>query len=51
MNEPAVISLPLSSMENMRMELEWRFIDLFDQYWAIRDLLEKYNNKLGYREE
>jgi hypothetical protein len=41
MNVPAVITLPLSSMENMRMELDWRFVDLFDQLWSIREILEQ----------
>jgi hypothetical protein len=51
MNVPAVISLPLSSMENMRMELDWRFVDLFDQLWSIREILEEVKNELARKGE
>ena len=44
--EPAVIKLPLSSYENMRMELAWRDTHLFDQYWEIREILEELKYKL-----
>jgi hypothetical protein len=44
--EPAVIKLPLSSYENMQMELAWRNTQLLDQYWEIRDILERLKNKL-----
>lgn len=50
MNPPAVISMPLSSIENMRMELEWRFMDLLEQYWEIREILEDFRYKLRFDE-
>ena len=40
MDAPAVISLPISTLENMTMELAWRFEDLEDQIWAILDELK-----------
>ena len=40
MTEPAFFPIPLSCVENMKMELAWRFTDLFDQYWSIRESLE-----------
>ena len=40
MDAPAVISLPISTLENMTMELAWRFEDLEDQIWAIFDELK-----------
>ena len=46
MTEPAFFSIPLSSLENMKMELAWRFADLFDQYWSIRENLEDIKLKL-----
>ena len=36
MNIPAVIELPLSSIENMKMELAWRHEDLIRQVQKIR---------------
>ena len=36
MNIPAVIELPLSSVENMKMELAWRHEDLIRQVQKIR---------------
>ena len=36
MNTPAVIELPLSSVENMKMELAWRHEDLIRQVQKIR---------------
>ena len=41
--EPAVIKLPLSSYENMRMELAWRGDDLKIQFKEIYDALERIN--------
>ena len=46
MTEPAFFSIPLSCFENMKMELAWRFTDLFDQYWSIRENLEDIKLKL-----
>jgi hypothetical protein len=48
MNVPAVIKMPLSSVENMKMELAWLFADLFDQYWAIREELERLKHRLQF---
>jgi hypothetical protein len=36
MNAPAVIKLPLSTYENMIMELAWRHEDLINQVQKIR---------------
>jgi len=36
MNTPAIIELPLSTYENMRMELAWRHEDLIRQIQKIR---------------
>jgi hypothetical protein len=47
MNEPTVITIPCSTMDNMRMELEWRFFDLFDQIWLIREILEEAKRELA----
>ena len=46
MNVPAVITLPLSLMENMRMELAWRFTDLFDQFWSFWNFPEEVKSAL-----
>ena len=46
MTEPAFFSIPLSCLENMKMELAWRFADLFDQYWSIRESSEDIKLKL-----
>ena len=43
--EPAVIELPLSSYENMRMELAWRSDHLKIQFEDIYDVLEKIKEK------
>jgi hypothetical protein len=48
MNEPAVISIPLSSVDNMMMEEAWRFTELFDQYWSIREDLEILKHRLWF---
>ena len=40
MDAPAVISLPISTLENMTVELAWRFEDLENQIWAIFDELK-----------
>lgn len=50
MKEPTVFSIPLSSLENMKMELEWRITDLFDQYWSIREDLEGIKLRLLFDE-
>jgi len=41
MNTPAVIELPLSSVENMKMELAWRHEDLIRQVRKIRTDLNR----------
>ena len=43
--EPAVIELPLSSYENMRMELAWRSDHLKIQFEEIYDVLERIKEK------
>ena len=43
--EPAVIELPLSSYENMRMELAWRSDHLRTQFEEIYDILGKIKEK------
>ena len=43
--EPAVIKLPLSSYENMQMELAWRGDDLKIQFKEIYDALERIKEK------
>ena len=41
MNTPSVITLPLSGVENMEMELAWRFSDLLDQIGDILKYLKE----------
>ena len=51
--EPAMIELPLSSYENMRMELAWRGDYLKTQFEEIYDALEKLKEKFllnGFQE-
>lgn len=48
MTPPAVISMPLSTLDNMQMELEWRILDLLDQIWEIREYLEDIREVLEY---
>ena len=43
--EPAVIELPLSSYENMQMELAWRSDHLKIQFEEIYDVLERIKEK------
>ena len=43
--EPAVIELPLSSYENMRMELAWRSDHLKIKFEEIYDVLERIKEK------
>ena len=43
--EPAMIELPLSSYENMRMELAWRGDHLKIQFEEIYDALERIKEK------
>ena len=43
--EPAVIELPLSSYENMRMELAWRSDHLKIQFKEIYEVLERIKEK------
>ena len=50
MNIPAVITLPLSLMENMWMELVWKFTDLFDQFQSIQEMLEGVKSTLKNNE-
>lgn len=42
MEPPTVISLPLSTFENMTMEMNWRFQDLVQGIWEIQDDLKDY---------
>ena len=46
MNTPAVITLPLSTFENMKMELMWRLDDCLDQAKWARQFLKWYKNYL-----
>lgn len=48
MTPPAVISMPLSTLDNMQMELEWRILDLLNQIWEIREYLEDIREVLKY---
>jgi hypothetical protein len=48
MSTPAVITLPLSTFENMKMEFDWRITDLLDQYWEIREILEDLKYRLQH---
>ena len=51
--EPAVIELPLSSYENMQMELAWRGDYLKTQFEEIYDALERLKEKFlfdGFQE-
>ena len=43
--EPAVIELPLSSYENMQMELAWRSDHLKIQFEEIYEVLERIKEK------
>jgi len=47
MEPPAVISLPLSTFENMTMEMNWRFQDLVTGIWEIQDDLKDYLKTLN----
>ena len=40
LTEPAVITLPLSSYENMKMELAWRSEHLKTQFEEVHDTLK-----------
>ena len=46
MNTPAVIELPLSTFENMMMELTWRLDDCLEQARQTQKFLERYKNHL-----
>ena len=46
MNTPAVIELPLSTFENMMMELTWRLDDCLEQARQTQIFLERYKNHL-----
>ena len=46
MNTPAVITLPLSTFENMKMELTWRLDDCLDQAKRAWQFFEWYKNYL-----
>ena len=51
--KPAVIELPLSSYENMQMELAWRGDYLKTQFEEIYDALERLKEKFlfdGFQE-
>lgn len=48
MNPPAVIRMPLSTMENMVAELSWMFLDLFEQIDEIYEELEDIKDWLKY---
>ena len=46
MDAPSIIALPLSAVENMSMELAWRFTDLFEQIEKIQKHLEELKGRL-----
>ena len=46
MNTPTVITLPLSTFENMRMELAWRLDDCVDQAKRAWSFFEWYKGYL-----
>ena len=43
--EPSIIELPLSTYENMTMEMNWRFQDLVYQIWDILDDLRDFKRE------
>ena len=45
-SEPAVIVLPLSTLENMKMETAWRIDELLNGYAEIRRELEEVEKRL-----
>ena len=47
MNTPAVITLPLSTFENMKMELAWRSDDCVEQAKRAWRFFEWYKNYLA----
>ena len=47
MNMPAVITLPLSTFENMKMEQMWRLDDCLDQARRAWQFFEWYKNYLA----
>jgi hypothetical protein len=48
MNEPTIITMPLSTVENMTFELACRFQDLFDQIEEIFEELEDIKKSLTH---
>jgi len=47
MEPPAVISLPLSTFENMTMEMNWRFQEIINGIWEKQDDLKDYLRTLN----
>jgi hypothetical protein len=47
LSEPPIIKLPLSTLDNMKMELAWRIDYLLEQVWERLDQLEQLKETLG----
>jgi hypothetical protein len=39
-SEPAVIQMPLSTLDNMKMEIAWRTADIQEKLWEIIEGIE-----------
>ena len=46
MNPPEVIELPLSTLENMQMELNWRFDEMDKLVKELRAFIKETNKRL-----
>jgi hypothetical protein len=39
-SEPAVIPMPLSTLDNMKMEIAWRTADIQEKLWEVIEGIE-----------
>ena len=39
-SEPAVIQMPLSTLDNMKMEIAWRTADIQEKLWEVIEGIE-----------
>jgi hypothetical protein len=44
-SEPAVIQLPLSTLDNMKMEIAWRTADIQEKLWEIIEEIERIKDR------
>jgi hypothetical protein len=50
-SEPAVIQLPLSTLDNMKMEIAWRTADIQEKIWEVIDGIEQIKEEFGMNKE